>query len=63
MQPTFYVSITTIPDCAGRAELPDNLAALSRPAAMMVPDYALFGHIMFYELGFAYARVFKFFFK
>jgi len=28
---------------------------------MMVPDYALFGHIMFCEFGFADARVFKFF--
>eukprot|EP00971_Amphidinium_carterae_P222739 4420526-Amphidinium_carterae.1 len=28
---------------------------------MMVPDYALFGHIMFCEFGFADALVFKFF--
>eukprot|EP00971_Amphidinium_carterae_P110921 2197168-Amphidinium_carterae.1 len=60
-QPTFYVSITMSPDCVGRAELPDYLAALSRPVAMMVLDYALFGYIKFYEFGFADARVFKFF--
>eukprot|EP00971_Amphidinium_carterae_P336641 6473122-Amphidinium_carterae.1 len=61
MQLTFYVSITMSPDCVGRAELPDNLAALSRPAAMMVPDYTSFGYIIFFEFGFADARVFKFF--